>query len=156
MLDVACGTGTVARRLLKGSTGDFDLVLLDASQKMLRKCNDIPARRQLGCMQDLPFETDSFDLLTCAWGLEILIDPSPALTEFVRVTQSGGHICIVFCADRPSRSLIGRALRHRVTYSGRGTFLDHTKLRDAAEEAGANRVQVLHCTGPAAAMILHV
>lgn len=156
MLDVACGTGAVARRLLKGSNGNFDLVLLDASQRMLSSCRDIPAKRLIGCMKDLPLKTDSFDLLTCAWGIETLTDPGPALTEFVRVTRSGGHVCLVFCADRPSRSLIGRALRHKVTYSGRGTFLSHTKMRDFAEAAGVRRVQTLHCTGPAAAMILHI
>jgi ubiquinone/menaquinone biosynthesis C-methylase UbiE len=79
MLDVACGTGTVARRLLDGSNGDFDLVLLDASQRMLNKCRDIPANRVTGCMKNLPFETDNFDLLTCAWGIETLDDPGLAL-----------------------------------------------------------------------------
>lgn len=156
MLDVACGTGTVARRLLKGSNGDIDLVLLDASQRMLSTCRDIPAERLLGCMKDLPFETENFDLLTCAWGIETLTDPLPALKEFVRVTRSGGHICLVFCADRPSQSLIGRALRQKVTYSGRGTFLSHTRMREFAEVAGSRHVQTLHCTGPAAAMILHI
>lgn len=156
MLDVACGTGTVARRLLKGSNGDFDLVLLDASQRMLNKCRDIPANRVTGCMKSLPFEADDFDLLTCAWGIETLDDPGPALKEFVRVTRPDGQVCVVFCADRPSRSLVGRALRHKVTYSGRGAFLNHTRMRDFAEAAGARRVQALHCTGPAAAMILHI
>lgn len=156
MLDVACGTGTVARRLLKGSSGDFELALLDASQRMLSKCRDIPAKRVIGCMKTLPFQTDSFDLVTCAWGLETVDDPVRALSEFVRVTRHGGHVCVVFCADRPSRSLLGRALRHKVTYSGRGTFLSHTRMRAFAKAAGAHRVQALHCTGPAAAMIFHI
>lgn len=156
MLDVACGTGTVARRLLKGSSGHFDLVLLDASQRMLNKCGDIPAKRVFGCMKTLPFEPDSFDLLTCAWGLETLDDPVLAISEFVRVTRHGGHVCVVFCADRPSRSLMGHALRHKVTYSGRGSFLSHTRMRDVAKAVGARHVQALHCTGPAAAMILHI
>lgn len=156
MLDVACGTGTVARRLLEGADGNFDLVLLDSSQRMLSRCDDIPAQRLVGCMKDLPFQPGSFDLLTCAWGIETLNDPFPALLEFVRVTRSGGHVCLVFCADRPSRSIIGRALRHRVAQSGRGSFLALSRLRDLAKAAGARRIQSLHCSGPAAAMILHV
>jgi len=156
MLDVACGTGTVARRLLNGANGNVDLVLLDASQRMLNECRDIPAKRLIGCMKTLPFKVDSFDLLTCAWGIETLDDPTPALAEFVRVTRPRGHVCLVFCADRPSRSLIGRALRHQVTNSGRGMFLSQKNMRDFAEAAGARRVQMLHCTGPAAAMILHI
>lgn len=156
MMDVACGTGTVARRLLAVADGDIDLVLLDASQGMLDKCRDIPARRIRGCMKALPFERDSFDLLTCAWGIETLPDPWSALTELIRVTRSGGHVCLAFCADEPCPSLIGRALRYRVARSGLGTFLNHTQLREMAMAAGARHVQPLHCAGPAAAMIIHV
>jgi ubiquinone/menaquinone biosynthesis C-methylase UbiE len=76
MLDVACGTGIVARRVLRGV--DIDLVLLDASQQMLNLCHDIPARRVKRCMKQLPFDEDSFDIVTCAWSLERLIDPRPA------------------------------------------------------------------------------
>ncbi len=156
MLDVACGTGTVARRLLNRSNGNFELVLLDSSQRMLSKCRDIPATRVIGCMKALPFETDRFDLLTCAWGIETLDNPALAFREFVRVTRPGGHVCLVFCADLPSRSLMGHVLRQKVTYSGRGAFLSHTRMREFAEAAGACQVQSLHCTGPAAAMILHI
>lgn len=156
MLDVACGTGTVARRLIRETIGGVDLALLDASPKMIAKCRDIPAKHVVGCMTRLPFEPNTIDLLTCAWGIETLHDPTQALTEFVRVTRSRGHICLVFCADRPAQSLLAQALRQSVAHSGRGRFLDHATLRDMAIEAGVRHVQTLHCTGPAAAMILHV
>jgi ubiquinone/menaquinone biosynthesis C-methylase UbiE len=155
-LDVACGTGTVARRLLRGAEGLVELVLLDNSQKMLDKCRDIPAERVKGCMKSLPFAADRFDLLACAWGIETLTDPVPALQEFVRVTQPGGHICLVYCADRPARSVFGSALRHHIAATGRGKFLRHEKLANCALTAGAKRIQFLHCNGPAGAMILHV
>ena len=156
MLDAACGTGTVARRLLAGTVGDVDLVLLDSSPNMLNACRDIPARRITGCMTRLPFETGAFDLVTCAWGIEVLNDPRAALGEFMRVTRSGGHICVVFCADRPARSVMGRALRNHISLSGRGRFLDHARIRTFAMAIGARHVQTLHCSGPAAAMIIHV
>ena len=155
MLDAGCGTGAVARRLLAETAGDIDLVLLDASTEMLAKCRDIPAELIAGCMTDLPFETDDFDLVTCAWGIEVLRDQRPAIREFVRVTRPEGHICLVFCADRPARSLLGRALRSHVSHSGRGRFLDHARLETFAGAAGARHVQTLHCSGPAAAMIIH-
>lgn len=156
MLDAACGTGSVARRLLAMATGEVQLVLLDASANMLAKCRDIPAERVTGCMTDLPFESNRFDLVTCAWGIEVLNDPRPALREFIRVTQPGGHICLVFCADRPARSLMGRLLRKHVTSSGRGRFLNQLELNRFAVWAGARHVQTLHCSGPAAAMIIHL
>jgi len=156
LLDVACGTGTVARRLLSGLDGQIYLVLLDASQIMLGQCRDLPAKRITGCMKSLPFPENGFDVLTCAWGIETLDDPYPALSEFMRVTRGGGHVCLVFCADRPPRSLADRALRHRISYSGRGAFLSHERVHDLAKAAGARRIQSLHCSGSAAAMILHV
>ncbi len=156
MLDAACGTGTVVRRLLGGMDGDIDLVLLDAAQRMLDKCSDIPSLRIKGCMTKLPFDANHFDLLTCAWGIETLVDQRAALAEFIRVTRPGGHVCLAFCADRPAPSIIGRALRTNVAYTGRGAFLNHQTVHHMAKGAGAIQVQTLHCTGPAAAMILHV
>lgn len=156
VIDVACGTGTVARRLRKGAGGAFNLTLLDVSPAMLDHCSDIPATRVVGCMKTLPFPDNTFDLLTCAWGIETVDDPAKALAEFMRVTRPGGHICIVHCADRPAHSLLGRALRHRITTSGRGRFLSHDLLSRQAAMIGAKRIQTLHCTGPAAAMLVHV
>lgn len=155
-IDVACGTGTVVRRLLREAGGAFELVLVDASANMLDKCRDIPAKRVIGCMKNLPFGSDYFDLLTCAWGIETLSDPRPALREFVRVTRPGGHICLVFCSDRPAQSIVGLALCQRITSTGQGRFLNHETLHEQALQAGARNVQVLYCGGPAAAMILHV
>ena len=156
MLDAACGTGSVARRLLAEAAGKIELILLDRSATMLAQCRDIPARRITGCMTNLPFKTNDFDLVTCAWGIEVLQDPRPALREFVRVTRPNGHICIVFCADRPARSWVARTLRNHVSLSGRGQFLDHAMLKTFAIAAGAQHVQTLHCSGPAAALLIHV
>ena len=156
VLDVACGTGTVARRLIAETTGKIDLVLLDASKQMLAKCLDIPAEKIICCMTNMPFTNKNFDLVTCAWGIEILQDPRPALHELVRVTRPGGHICLVFCADRPPRSIADLVLRSHISWSGRGRFLNHNLIGEIALTAGARHVQTLHCSGPAAAVIIHV
>ena len=156
MVDVACGTGTVARRLLKNVAGVVDLTLLDASAAMLDRCRDVPAKRIEARMERLPFPDDDFDLVTCAWGIETQLDPRKAMREFVRVTRPGGHVCLVFCADRPAASFVGRVLRHHIATSGRGAFLDYQTVLAHAHGAGARLVQMLHCSGPAAAMILHI
>ncbi|WP_367278309.1 class I SAM-dependent methyltransferase [uncultured Roseobacter sp.] len=116
----------------------------------------MPAKRVVGCVTNLPFDVDTFDLVTCAWGLEVVNDPTNALRELVRVTRPRGHICTVFCADRPSRSLVGRTLRAQVSLSGRGRFLDDAMLKSRALDAGVQRFQSLNCSGPAAAMIIRV
>ena len=68
MLDAACGTGAVVRRLRAGVNGQVDLVLLDTSQRMLDKCRDIPAERVLGCMKSLPFDNGQFDFAHLCMG----------------------------------------------------------------------------------------
>ena len=156
VLDVACGRGDVARRILSNEVCDIDLTLVDRSQRMLAACNDIPATRVAGCMTDLPLQDDQFDLVTCAWGIEVLSDPSIAIQEFMRVTRANGHLCLVFCADRPARSLMSRVLRSHVVYTNRGQFLDPARVGAFALSIGALHVQRLFCTGPAAAMIIQV
>lgn len=156
VLDAACGSGTVARRLLGIARGNIKLALLDASAQMIARCVDIEATHVLGRMENMPFAAHSFDLITCAWGLETLEDPGPALREFIRVARPGGRICLVFCADRPPQSVIGAFMREHIRYSDRGRFLNCETLTAGALEAGALHVQTLHCTGPAAAMILHI
>lgn len=156
LLDAACGSGAVARRLLRSAADDIDLVLLDLSQRMLAACADIRARPVRGSMEHLPFTDNSFDLVTCAWGLETLCEPLLALSEFVRIVRPGGRVCLVFCADLPVRSIAGAVLRRHVRHTQRGRFLNCDSVADDALRAGASHVQRLHCSGPAAAMIVHV
>lgn len=156
VLDAACGTGTVARRMMACVDGALDLTLLDASARMLARCRDIPAPRVRGRIEALPLEPQRFDLVTCAWGMETSAAPDVVLREFFRVTRPGGHICLVFCADRPCQSWIGYGLRQRIIMTGRGRFLDPAHTHGLATELGAKAVRPIHCSGPAAAMIIQV
>lgn len=154
MLDAACGTGALARRLQVSAAGSFQLTLLDASQNMLKHCRDISACRVHGRMEAMPFRTASFDIVTCAWGLETVGQPSLALAEFLRVVRPGGAICLVFCADRPSKSIWNWAARRHVETTSRGRFLNGEEVQEMLRSLGVQSVQVLHSTGSAAAMIV--
>lgn len=156
VLDAACGTGTVARRMMDCVGGALDLTLLDASAGMLARCQDMAATKVQARIEALPFADDSFDLVTCAWGMETSGAASIALAEFFRVTRPGGHICLVFCADRPCGSVLGYGLRQRIELTGRGRFLDPAVTGARAWELGATAVRHIHCTGPAAAMIIQL
>lgn len=156
MLDAACGTGSFVRRVLENVDDEIEVMLLDSSSNMLARCQDIFATRFVGCLSKLPFEDGKFDLVTCAWGIEVVQDPKNALSELIRTTRPGGKVCLVFCADRPARNLFASAMRKHITLSKRGNFLNHENIRQFALENGASRVQILHNSGPAAAMIIHV
>ena len=93
VLDVATGTGAVARELMrrKGCT----VVGLDQSPEMLAE-----ARRRLpgdvelveGTAEELPFPDASFDALTFTYLLRYVSDPAATLRELARVVRTGGTI----------------------------------------------------------------
>ena len=93
VLDVATGTGAVARELLrqKGCT----VVGLDQSPEMLAEARRrLPDRVELveGTAERLPFPDGSFDALTFTYLLRYVSDPAATLHELARVVRPGGTI----------------------------------------------------------------
>jgi demethylmenaquinone methyltransferase/2-methoxy-6-polyprenyl-1,4-benzoquinol methylase len=93
VLDVATGTGAVARELLERRR--CTVVGLDQSPEMLAE-----ARRRLpetvrlveGTAEQLPFPDASFDALTFTYLLRYVSDPGATLRELARVVRPGGTI----------------------------------------------------------------
>jgi demethylmenaquinone methyltransferase/2-methoxy-6-polyprenyl-1,4-benzoquinol methylase len=93
VLDVATGTGAVARELIRQK--GCSVVGLDQSPEMLAE-----ARRRLGSdirlvegtADRLPFEDASFDALTFTYLLRYVPDPPATLRELARVVRPGGSI----------------------------------------------------------------
>jgi len=93
VLDVATGTGAVARELLarKGCT----VVGLDQSPEMLAEARRrLPAGVELveASAESLPFPDASFDALTFTYLLRYVSDPSATVRELARVVRTGGTI----------------------------------------------------------------
>jgi ubiquinone/menaquinone biosynthesis C-methylase UbiE len=98
VLDLACGTGIVARLVasLLGENGPvtgFDLNL-----QMLTVARAAAERQQLaiswreGRAEQLPFPDNSFDLVLCQFGLMFFADRKAALAEIHRVLAKGGRL----------------------------------------------------------------
>jgi demethylmenaquinone methyltransferase / 2-methoxy-6-polyprenyl-1,4-benzoquinol methylase len=93
VLDVATGTGAVARELI--AEKGCKVVGLDQSPEMLAE-----ARRRLpddvtlieGTAEQLPFDDSSFDALTFTYLLRYVSDPAATLKELARVVRPGGTI----------------------------------------------------------------
>jgi demethylmenaquinone methyltransferase/2-methoxy-6-polyprenyl-1,4-benzoquinol methylase len=93
VLDVATGTGAVARELVaqKGCT----VVGLDQSPEMLAEARRrLPATVTLvdGRAEQLPFPDAAFDGLTFTYLLRYVADPAATLGELARVVRPGGTI----------------------------------------------------------------
>lgn len=109
VLDVAVGTGLVAREAAR-LAGDPRLVTgLDPSAGMLRE-----ARRQLllpgvlGVAERLPFPDGSFDMVSLGYGLRHMSDLAVVFGEFARVLAPGGTLCVLELTRPASRA--GRAI----------------------------------------------
>lgn len=105
VLDVATGTGLVAREAI-GLVGDPRLVVgLDPSPGMLREARrllGIPATLAAG--EALPWRDASFDFLSMGYALRHLADLTVTFREFLRVLRPGGTVLVLELTRPPSRA----------------------------------------------------
>jgi ubiquinone/menaquinone biosynthesis C-methylase UbiE len=98
VLDVACGTGIVARRAAPLVGRSRHVVGLDPSPAMLlvaRSVSDtegVSVEWREGRAEALPFPDNSFDLALCQMGLQFFPDKPTALAEMRRVLANGGRV----------------------------------------------------------------
>ena len=88
VLDLACGTGTVARQAPARVTGvDLNPGMLAVAR---RRDDTIPWVQ--ASAQALPFATDSFDVAVSNQGVQFFPDAPAAVAEVRRVVRAGGRI----------------------------------------------------------------
>ena len=104
ILDLATGSGDVLFALRNGLGNGVNLTGLDFCEPMLEQARRKRTVRGLGetanqflhgdCLA-LPFEDESFDLITIAFGLRNLADRAKGLREMHRVLRPGGRLIIL-------------------------------------------------------------
>ncbi|MFZ2873809.1 MAG: bifunctional demethylmenaquinone methyltransferase/2-methoxy-6-polyprenyl-1,4-benzoquinol methylase UbiE [Phycisphaerales bacterium] len=113
VLDVACGTGDLTQAF--ATTEAAEIVGLDFTREMI----ELARKKQLalpegvagrlryieGDAQHLPFEDRSFDVISIAFGIRNVEDPTRALREFARVLRPGGRL-VILEFDRPENPLV--------------------------------------------------
>lgn len=96
VLDVACGTGVLAREALNYVGHNGVVAGLDPTPGMLsvasRLAPGIQWRR--GVAESLPYEADSFDAVVSQFGLMFFRDRTEALSEMLRVLAPGGRLAV--------------------------------------------------------------
>lgn len=96
VLDVACGTGVLAREAAGRVRPNGGVIGLDRNEGMLevarRQTSDTEWR--LGRAEALPFPSRSFDAVISQFGLMFFEDRIAALEEMFRVLPPGGRLAI--------------------------------------------------------------
>lgn len=130
VLDVACGTGVVARRAVKhaGADGavtgvDINPAMLAVARSVTRPDDDIDW--QHASAESMPLPDHAFDVVLCQMGLQFMPDKPAALREMRRVAAPRGRLLAnmpgpaapVFAAlaeglDRHVGPEAGAAMRH--------------------------------------------
>jgi SAM-dependent methyltransferase len=97
VLDVACGTGIVARgaAMTAATTGlDKNPAMLGLAARLDSRVRWVP-----GDAAALPFADHSFDVAFCQQGLQFTADPAAALRELCRVLAPGGRLALAVWCD---------------------------------------------------------
>ena len=157
VLDVACGTGIVARRAARRVGPGGRVVGLDVNEAMLAVARaasaDAPARIEWreGDAASLPFANGEFDAVFCEQALQFFSDPRTALREMRRVLAPGRRAAISVCRPIefcPAYATLAEALSRFVSADAgammRSPFSSWTvaSLESLVASAGFERVRV--------------
>lgn len=98
-LDVGSGPGNVTASLARAAGPDGLALGVDISEPMLARAVSAEAGPNVGFLradaQQLPFRDESFDAATSLAVLQLIPDPTAALSEIVRVLKPGGRVAIM-------------------------------------------------------------
>jgi SAM-dependent methyltransferase len=154
VLDVACGTGIVTRHAAErvGATGH--VTGLDLNPAMLEVASRV--RPDLtwhqGDVAALPFDDDSFDVVTCQSAAMFFPDLVGALREMGRVTRPGGAVAVQAFDLREEQPAYGPWIAMVTRHAGKdalrmlGTYWvlgDRDLMRNRCASAGL-RVTAVH------------
>jgi demethylmenaquinone methyltransferase/2-methoxy-6-polyprenyl-1,4-benzoquinol methylase len=103
VLDIAGGTGDLAYQFSKLVGKDGQVILSDINSSMLAVGRDRLIDRGIGQnltyvqldAQHIPFDDNSFDCVTIAFGLRNVTDKDLALRSILRVLKPGGRLLIL-------------------------------------------------------------
>ncbi|GLX80719.1 bifunctional demethylmenaquinone methyltransferase/2-methoxy-6-polyprenyl-1,4-benzoquinol methylase UbiE [Thalassotalea eurytherma] len=116
VLDLAGGTGDLTAKFSQIVGKDGQIILADINSSMLNVGRD--KLRDRGLVQNieyvqanaefLPFEDNTFDIITIAFGLRNVTDKDKALRSMYRVLKPGGRL-LVLEFSKPEHEILNKA-----------------------------------------------
>jgi SAM-dependent methyltransferase len=129
VLDVACGTGLVARSVAGLIGGEGKVVGLDLNPGMLAVARatteeiSVQTEWYEASVAEMPLPDDEFDIVFCQLGLQFFPDRIAALSEINRVLAPDGELAV----------LVWRGIEHSAGFAALADALEtHVSLEAAA------------------------
>jgi SAM-dependent methyltransferase len=125
VLDVACGTGILAREASSRVGANGHVAALDRSAGMLAVAERVaPAVEwQQGSAESLPYPDHSFDAVVSQFGLMFFTDRIKSICEMLRVLVPDGHLAVA----------VWDSLDHIPAYSAEVSLLERIAGKNAAD-----------------------
>jgi ubiquinone/menaquinone biosynthesis C-methylase UbiE len=143
VLDVACGTGVVARAAAQRVGSDGRVVGVDLNPAMISVARSLPGPDGAAIewlerdALDLQFADGNFDVVLCQQGLQFFSDKAAALKEMRRVLKRGGRLALsVWANPGLYNSAVGEALARFVS--------NETAIRFCASRQAPTREEIQH------------
>jgi ubiquinone/menaquinone biosynthesis C-methylase UbiE len=154
VLDVACGTGVVARLAAERVAPGGSVAGLDVNAAMLSVARTATAAAPLtirwyeSTAEAMPFPDGSFDVALCQLGLQFIPDRPAAVRELHRVLAPGGRVLISTPGPSPLFDALHDLVRRYVSEEA-ATFMgmvfslhDVGELRQLLAAAGFEAIEV--------------
>jgi len=161
ILDVACGTGIVARTAMKrtGSNGT-SVTGIDPNPGMLDVAESFDSGPEWkeGVAEELPFGDESFDVVVSQFGLMFFQDRPAALREMYRVLAPGGRLVVAVFDSldnnpgyRAMEEVLERVAGKEVALALSGPFSlgDTEELKTLCSDSGISSAEVTTHSGKA-------
>ena len=136
VLDVATGTGTVARLAAERVTGSGRVTGIDVSPGMLTVARSLPTQSPVKwyetAAESVPLPDSSFDVVFCALGLQFFSDQAAALREMFRVLRPDGRVYISTPMPNAFFDVLDRAIARHVSEDASAFVHAVFSLDDAA------------------------
>jgi SAM-dependent methyltransferase len=142
VLDVACGTGVVARLAAERVGERGAVVAVDLNPGMLALAGSLPAPRgatvewRQADALELPLADQAFDAVLCQLGLQFFADRVAALREMCRVLRPGGRVVVMVWRPierSPGFAVLAAALERHIGADASSIMRAPFSLGDAEE-----------------------
>lgn len=151
VLDVACGTGIVARLVASQSGTGKNVIGIDLNPSMLNVAKNAALNEGFeiewreGSATKLPFLDEMFDVVFCQFSLQYFPDKLLALKEMYRVLKPNGRVLLSLPRSiqySPSTFVLAKALKNHISDEALAmmqkpfSLCDKEEIRELVTQAG--------------------